>query len=64
MCGLARELRFDQSFANVGAVVQMNAVQSDRGPGGEGIFSMGGTLLRPSALAHHGLESTRPSAVH
>ncbi|KIF80430.1 N-acetylglutaminylglutamine amidotransferase [Noviherbaspirillum autotrophicum] len=41
MCGLAGELRFDQTFADVGAVARMNAAHSNRGPDGEGIFSLG-----------------------
>lgn len=41
MCGLAGELRFNQQFADVAAVVRMMATQSDRGPDGEGIFSLG-----------------------
>jgi asparagine synthase (glutamine-hydrolysing) len=41
MCGIAGEIRFDQQFANVGAVLAMTETQSRRGPDGEGIYSMG-----------------------
>lgn len=41
MCGLAGEVRFDQKFADVQAIVKMTAAQSDRGPDGEGIFTLG-----------------------
>lgn len=41
MCGLAGELRFDQNFADVAAVLKMNGAHSARGPDGEGIFSLG-----------------------
>lgn len=41
MCGIAGEIRFDQSFADVRNVVDMTEAQSRRGPDGEGIFSLG-----------------------
>jgi len=41
MCGLAGELRFDHTSADVAAVVKMNGAHSRRGPDGEGIFSLG-----------------------
>lgn len=41
MCGLAGEIRFDHQFADIPAVVKMTALQSRRGPDGEGIFSLG-----------------------
>ncbi|TCS36289.1 asparagine synthase (glutamine-hydrolysing) [Paucimonas lemoignei] len=41
MCGLAGELRFNQQFADVEAVLKMMSVQADRGPDNEGIFSLG-----------------------
>ena len=41
MCGIAGEIRFDQSFADVRKVVDMTEAQSRRGPDGEGIFSLG-----------------------
>ena len=41
MCGIAGELRFDQQFADVAAVVRMAESQARRGPDGEGIFSLG-----------------------
>ncbi|MDQ9169126.1 N-acetylglutaminylglutamine amidotransferase [Oxalobacteraceae bacterium R-40] len=41
MCGLAGEIRFNQQFADVQAVLKMNGTQSRRGPNGEGIFSLG-----------------------
>jgi asparagine synthase (glutamine-hydrolysing) len=41
MCGIAGEIRFDQSFADVRTVADMTEAQSRRGPDGEGIFSLG-----------------------
>ncbi len=41
MCGIAGELRFDQAFADVRAVADMTEAQSNRGPDGEGLFSLG-----------------------
>lgn len=41
MCGIAGELRFDQTFADVRAVAAMTEAQSHRGPDGEGLFSLG-----------------------
>lgn len=41
MCGIAGELRFDQNFADVGAIARMNSAHARRGPDGEGIFSLG-----------------------
>jgi asparagine synthase (glutamine-hydrolysing) len=41
MCGLAGELRFDRQLADVAATLKMNAAQADRGPDGEGVFSLG-----------------------
>lgn len=41
MCGLAGELRFDNSAADVAAIARMNACQSDRGPDGVGVLAVG-----------------------
>src|SRR6476661_3579993 len=41
MCGIAGEIRFDQSFADVRTVADMTEAQSRRGPDGEGIYSLG-----------------------
>ena len=41
MCGIAGEIRFDQSFADVRTVADMTEAQARRGPDGEGIFSLG-----------------------
>lgn len=41
MCGIAGELRFDQSMANVHAVADMARAQAVRGPDSEGLFSVG-----------------------
>jgi len=41
MCGIAGEIRFDQKFADVRAVAEMNEAHSRRGPDSEGLFSLG-----------------------
>jgi asparagine synthase (glutamine-hydrolysing) len=41
MCGLAGEVRFDQQLADVAATLRMNAAQAERGPDGEGVYSLG-----------------------
>src|SRR3954467_14865562 len=50
MCGLAGELRFDGSTADVGAVARMTACLAHRGPDGDGLVSHG-----PVALGHRRL---------
>lgn len=50
MCGLAGELRFDDRFADVRAVLDLVQAQSARGPDGEGVFGIG-----PRAFGHRRL---------
>jgi asparagine synthase (glutamine-hydrolysing) len=50
MCGLAGELRFDQRFADVRAVLDAVHAMAPRGPDGEGVFSLG-----PRAFGHRRL---------
>ncbi len=51
MCGVAGELRFDGSRADVAAVERMAATMDDRGPDGAGVWSQGAV-----ALAHRRLK--------
>ena len=41
MCGIAGELRFDESFADAGAVARMTDAMVARGPDGSGIWASG-----------------------
>ncbi|NML18813.1 N-acetylglutaminylglutamine amidotransferase [Azohydromonas caseinilytica] len=41
MCGIAGELRFDDTVADVRAVLAMTEAQSRRGPDSEGVFGIG-----------------------
>lgn len=41
MCGIAGELRFDQSFASPSKIDRLLATMVSRGPDGSGIFAMG-----------------------
>lgn len=51
MCGLAGELRFDGSDADVGAVQRMMGAMTDRGPDGSGVQARG-----PVAFGHRRLK--------
>ena len=50
MCGIAGEIRFDSSLADVAAVAAMTRNQAARGPDSEGLFSQG-----PRAFGHRRL---------
>jgi asparagine synthase (glutamine-hydrolysing) len=50
MCGLAGEIRFDQSSADVADVARMTACLRHRGPDGDGLWARG-----PVALGHRRL---------
>jgi asparagine synthase (glutamine-hydrolysing) len=41
MCGIAGELRFNNQFADAQTVIDMTTVQANRGPSGQGLFSLG-----------------------
>jgi asparagine synthase (glutamine-hydrolysing) len=45
MCGIAGEIRFDERPADVRTVAEMTALQSRRGPDGQGLFSIGGRVF-------------------
>ncbi len=50
MCGFAGEIRFDQSPADIGAVIRMSEVIAPRGPDANGLIQQG-----PFAVAHRRL---------
>ena len=56
MCGIAGEIRFDETPADVAAVTTMTAALHRRGPDGWGIHAGGRTALG------HATPSGRPSA--
>lgn len=41
MCGLSGEIRFDSQFADIQSVARMSSLMANRGPDGEGIYSLG-----------------------
>ena len=58
MCGICGEIRFDGSFADVGAVDRMNTCHADRGPDGTGTVATGRVAFAHRRLKIIDLEAT------